>query len=521
MTVRNITTDILVIGGGINGVGIARDLAGRGASVVLCEQGDLASGTSSASTKIIHGGLRYLEQFNFKLVRDSLIEREILLRSAPHLITPMDFVLPHNKKLRPYWMIRLGLFLYDYLGPRDILPGSEGLNFKNHPTGLPLKDACKRGVMYSDCWTDDARLVITTAVDARDRGAEILTRSRCKSVRKKRGSHIWRAMLEDHITKRETFVDAKLVVNAAGPWVDQVIDGVDKEIADHHIRMVKGSHIIVPKMYEGNHAYILQNTDKRIVFAIPYEGLYTLIGTTDVDYTGNPGDAEISGDEVQYLCRVVNGYFKSQIKPEDIVWSYSGVRALADEGKKDKASQVTRDYILEMKEHAGLPILSVYGGKLTTFRKLSEQAANMIMEKLGRKADPWTEFAVLPGGNFKTSDFDMFFKTFCREFEWLPREIAMRYCRTYGTRARYFLRGARQISDLGEHLGGGIYEAEIAYLVLKEWATTMEDILWRRSKWGLHIPEETEKNISRILRKYKKRFATIDQDTPVKKAIQQ
>lgn len=519
MTVKNISTDILVIGGGINGAGIARDLAGRGAKVVLCEQGDLASGTSSASTKIIHGGLRYLEQYNFKLVREALREREVLLRSAPHLISPMDFVLPHNKKLRPYWMIRLGLFLYDHLGPRDILPGSEGLDFQKHVTGLPLKKGCRKGVMYSDCWTDDARLVITNAIDAREHGAEILTRTKCKTIRKKRGSHIWRAMLEDQITKKETFVDAKLVVNAGGPWVDQIVEGISKGMADHHIRMVKGSHIIVPKLYEGSHAYILQNTDKRIVFVIPYEGLFSLIGTTDIDYSGDPAKTEISDEEVEYLCRVVNAYFKPQVKPENVVWSYSGVRALVDDGA-GKASSVTRDYVLEMKEYESLPILSVYGGKLTTYRKLSEQAADKIMERLGQKSEPWTAMATLPGGNIKTSDFNMFFKSFCNEFEWLPKEVALRYCKSYGTRARYFLRGARKIADLGEHLGGGIYEAEIAYLVMKEWATTMDDILWRRSKWGLHIPDETEKNIARILRKYKKRFMT-DTAQPLQKAIQE
>ena len=518
MTVKNITTDVLVIGGGINGVGIARDLAGQGVSVVLCEQDDLASGTSSASTKIIHGGLRYLEQYNFKLVREALIEREILMAAAPYLITPMDFVLPHNKSMRPYWMIRLGLFLYDYLGPREILPGSEGLNLLRHSFGQPLKDDNRRGIMYADCWTDDARLVIINAIDAQEKGAQILTRTKCKSLRKKRGSQMWRAMLENRLTKDETVVDAKVVVNAAGPWVDQVTGLVSDIKPDHHIRMVKGSHFIVPRLYDGGQSYILQNDDKRVIFVIPYEGEYTLIGTTDVDYTGDPADATINKDEIQYLCRIVNSYFKPQVSPEDIVSSYSGVRPLADDGQGD-ASSVTRDYILEMQDNKGLPMLSVYGGKLTTYRHLSEDAAAVISEKLDRKHRPWTEDAVLPGGDLKTDDFEIFFKTFCREFQWLPKENALRYCKSYGTRARYFLRGARRIEDLGEHLGGGIYEAEIAYLVLKEWAMTLEDILWRRSKWGLHVTKDTEKNIARILRKYKKRFAETDPAVPFHEAV--
>ncbi len=518
MAAKSIATDVLVIGGGVNGTGIARDLAGRGFSVVLCEQDDLASATSSASTKIVHGGLRYLENYDFKLVRESLIEREVLLHSAPHIIWPLDFVLPHNKAQRPYWLIRLGLFIYDYLGPRDILPGSEGVNFKKNPVGAPIKDKFKRGVMYADCWVEDSRLVILNALDAREKGAKIYTRTKCTAVRKKRGAHIWRAALEDQLTKQEFFVDANLVVNAAGPWVDKVISGVDKSLPEYKTRLVKGSHIVVKKLFEGHHAYILQNDDGRIVFAIPYEGEYTLIGTTDEEFKGDPKGVKISKKEIKYLCESVNAYFKPQISDEDVVWSYSGVRSLLDDGE-NSASKVTRDYVLDMRDYQGLPILSVYGGKITTFRRLSEQAANKISEKLGREAEPWTEFAVLPGGDISTVDFHVFFKTFCREFQWLPKEMAMRYCKSYGTRARTFLRGCRRLEDLGEHLGGGIYEAEIAYLVLKEWAMTMEDILWRRSKWGLHITPETEKNIQKVLRKYKKRFAKPDAVLSFKEAL--
>ncbi len=512
MTVKEISTDVLVIGGGINGAGIARDLAGRGMSVVLCEQGDLGSATSSASSKIIHGGLRYLEHKDFKLVRQSLMEREVLLRSAPHLISPMDFVLPHNKSQRPYWLIRLGVFLYDYLAPRDFLPGSEGLNFKTHEFGAPLKDEYKRGILYSDCWADDARLVLANALDASEKGAQIFTRMKCKAVRKKRGAQVWRITCEDQISKREVFIDAKCVINAAGPWVSQIIEGIDKKLTEYKTRLIKGSHIIVPKIFEGSQAYTLQNDDGRVVFAIPYEGEFTLIGTTDVNYRGDPADVSASKDEISYLCKAVNEYFKVQINPADVVSTYSGVRSLFDDGK-DNASSVTRNYKLEIKDYQGLPILSVFGGKLTSYRKLSEQAANMICERMGNASEPWTEFAVLPGGDINTADFYMYYKTFQREFAWLPKEIAYRYCKTYGSRARFFLRGAKRLEDLGQHLGGGIYEAEIAYLVMKEWAMTMEDILTRRSKWGLHITDETKANIEKVLRKYKNHFSTHTADS--------
>lgn len=516
MSVEEITTDVLVIGGGINGAGIARDLSGRGLSVVLCEQNDLASATSSASSKIIHGGLRYLEHKDFKLVRESLIEREVLMRSAPHLITPMDFVLPHNKKQRPYWLIRLGVFLYDYLAPRDVLPGSEGVNFKTHPTGQPLTDEYKRGILYSDCWADDSRLVVVNAIDASEKGAKILTRMKCKAIRKKRGAQIWRITCEDQVSKREVFIDAKCVVNAAGPWVSQVIDGIDKKLSDYKTRLVKGSHIIVPRIYEGAHSYTLQNDDGRVVFAFPYEGEYTLIGTTDVNYRGDPADVSISKDEISYLCNAVNQYFKVKIDAKSVISTYSGVRSLFDDGSSD-ASKITRDYKLELKEYEGLPVLSVFGGKLTSYRKLSEQASNMVAERLGVGKGPWTEFATLPGGDINTADFYMYFKTFHREFAWLPKETAYRYCKSYGSRARFFLRGAKRIEDLGKHLGGGIYEAEIAYLVMKEWAMTPEDILMRRSKWGLHITDETRSNIEKTLRKYKNHFSTHTTDSQFNK----
>ena len=506
MAVKNLTTDVFIIGGGINGAGIARDLAGRGLSVVLVDQGDLAGATSSASSKIIHGGLRYLEHKDFKLVRESLGEREVLMKSAPHLITPMNFVLPHNNKQRPYWLIRLGVYLYDFLAPRKVLPMSKGINVRTHRLGIPLKNHFRRGIVYPDCWTDDARLVVINAMDAREKGAQIFTRMKCKAARKKRGHKVWRLTCEDQITRREMFVDAKCVINAGGPWAGKIINGIDPKLTQYKTRLVKGSHIIVPKMYDGEHAYTLQNDDGRVIFTFPYQNKFTLIGTTDVEYRGNPADVKISREETVYLCRAVNRYFKQKITPDRVIASYSGVRSLFDDGEKD-AKSVTRDYVLEVNKHEKLPVISVLGGKLTSYRKVAEEVGNKVVRILGRGKDPWTKDSVLPGGDINTLDANVFFKNFSFEYGWLPPEIAQRYCKTYGTLARYFLRGAKRISDLGAHLGDGVYEAEIAYLVMKEWAMTLEDILWRRTKLGLFVSEDTISKIEKTLRKYKKRFS--------------
>jgi glycerol-3-phosphate dehydrogenase len=493
--------DVLVIGGGVNGAGIARDLAGRGLTVTLCEKGDLAGATSSASTKLIHGGLRYLEYYKFKLVREALIEREVLLRSAPHIISPLTFILPHHNKLRPWWMIRLGLFLYDYLGGRKILPASKGLSFAGTSFGQPLKRDYTRGFSYADCRVDDARLVVLNALDAAEKGAEILTRTECIKVEKNPGDAGWIATLHDLITGAKSQVHAQLIVNAAGPWVNEVLGLVREGEQKYKVRWVKGSHIIVPRLFQGDHAYILQQQDNRIVFAIPYEKKYTLIGTTDVDYHGDLDAVRINMEEVEYLCNSVNLYFRQQVKPEDVEWTYSGVRPLHEEPSVTDASAATREYLLDVEELNGGKILSVYGGKITTFRKLSEHAGEMIVGLLGRGKGNWTAEASLPGGEGAAVNFETFLKTLRREYNWLPEALALRYAHAYGARCREFLRGAKRLADLGEDLGENIHEAEIAYLVHVEWALTSEDILWRRSKLGLHLSHETQENIERALKK--------------------
>lgn len=491
--------DVLVIGGGVNGTGVARDLAGRGLSVTLCEKNDLASATSSASTKLIHGGLRYLEYKEFRLVREALIEREVLLRSAPHIIWPMTFALPHHKNLRPLWMIRLGLFIYDHLGGRKILPKSQSLPFAGTRFAQALKLIYKRGFSYSDCWVDDARLVVLNALDAHEKSAQVLTRTECISLERHPAEAGWIATLFDTVTEQEIKIHADMVVNAAGPWVNKVLGLVgDSGIEKYKVRWVKGSHIIVPRIYLGDHAYILQNDDQRVVFTIPYEKKYTLIGTTDVEYKDDLEEVRISLEEVEYLCNAINQYFRHTTKPEDVEWTYSGVRPLLDDGD-DKASAVTRDYTLDIEHHQDAPILNVYGGKITTYRRLSEEAGNKVVETLGRGTGPWTAEATLPGGEGVTVDFDLFIKALKREYNWLPEPLIHRYSRAYGARAREFLRGLKRISDLGEHLGEGIYEAEIAYLINTEWAMTIDDILWRRSKLGLHLSQHTQNNIERCL----------------------
>lgn len=500
MTAKQKEVDVLVIGGGVNGCGIARDLAGRGLSVLLCEKDDLASATSSASTKLIHGGLRYLEHYEFKLVRHALIEREVLLKSAPHIIWPMTFVLPHHKKLRPWWMIRLGLFLYDHLGGRKILPASQSRTLPGTLLGQPLKSTFRRGFTYADCWVEDTRLVVLCAKDAQEKGAEIYTRTECTDLAKHVKQDHWTATLRDNRSDEKVKISAKMVVNASGPWVGKTLGLAGDEVGKYKIRWVKGSHIIVNRLYQGEHAYILQNEDNRIVFMIPYEKKYTLIGTTDIEYKGDLEEVRITLEEVEYLCEAVNKFLRHAVKPADVQWTYSGVRPLVDDGDSD-ASSVTRDYILEMEDFKGAPILSVYGGKITTFRKLAEQAGDIVVEKLGRGGKKWTVDAPLPGAEANAANFNTFFKTLRREYNWLPEALAQRLCRAYGSRARDILRGAKRVGDLGEYLGDGIYENEIKYLVHAEWAETLEDVLWRRSKLGLHVSEETEKKLKKLLKK--------------------
>lgn len=492
--------DVLVIGGGINGAGIARDLAGRGLSVLLCEKDDLASATSSASTKLIHGGLRYLEHYEFRLVREALKERERLQKSAPHIIWPLTFILPHHKKLRPWWLIRLGLFLYDHLGGPQSLPRTKSHHLAGTLYGQPLKGQFRRGFSYADCWVEDTRLVVLAARDAAEKGADIRTRTECVKLDRHPERDVWAVTLQDNNEGSKYRVLARCVVNASGPWVAQTLGLAGKEFGRHKIRWVKGSHIIVPRLYQGDHAYILQNEDNRVVFLIPYEKKYTLVGTTDVEYRDDIEEVRITMEEVEYLCQAANRFLRHPLRPEDIQWTFSGVRPLVDDGDANPAA-VTRDYILEMDEYEGLPILSVYGGKLTTFRRLAENVGDQVVEKLGRGGDAWTEDAPLPGADATVVNFQTFLKTLKREYNWLPEALAYRLGRAYGARVRDILRGAKRLGDLGDYLGENVYEAEIRYLVAQEWAQTLDDILWRRSKLGLHISEDTQKKIKRLLKK--------------------
>ncbi|SIT44234.1 sn-glycerol-3-phosphate dehydrogenase, aerobic, FAD/NAD(P)-binding [Paraburkholderia ribeironis] len=476
--------DLLVVGGGINGAGIARDAAGRGLSVLLCEQDDLASHTSSASTKLIHGGLRYLEYREFGLVRKALQERETLLRAAPHIMWPLRFVMPHMPDLRPAWLIRAGLFLYDHLARRELLPGSRGIVMRNHPAGAPLIDSIKRGFVYSDGWVDDARLVVLNALDAHEHGARILTRTKLVSAVRAGGE--WRAQLR-RADGTSLAVRAASIANAAGPWVAQLLQGALGRQAAHGVRLVKGSHIVTRRLFEHDHAYIFQNQDQRIIFAIPYEQDYTLIGTTDLEYDGDPSQVAITADETQYLCDSINRYFKQKITPADVRWTYSGVRPLLEEEGADNPSAVTRDYSLELDAPAGeAPLLSVFGGKITTFRKLAEQAVDTLAQALHKDAPAWTVSAPLPGGDIEHADFERFLAEFRQRHAWLPADLAHRLARAYGTRAQHVIGKARSLAELGRAFAPGLYEAELTYLRDTEWARSAEDVLWRRSKLGLH-----------------------------------
>jgi len=489
--------DLVIIGGGINGAGIARDAAGRGLSVLLCEQHDLAAHTSSASTKLIHGGLRYLEYYEFGLVRKALQEREVLLRAAPHIIRPLSFVMPHNPGLRPTWMIRAGLFLYDHLGKRELLPASESVDLRTHAAGQPLKPELTNGFIYSDAWVEDARLVVLNALDAAERGAKILPRTRCISAR--RYADMWDVTLQPADGHPAQVVRCHALVNAAGPWVVNFLHDSLGMTSRRHLRLAKGSHIVVRRMFEHDHAYLLQNADKRVLFAIPYEREFTLIGTTDVEYQGDPADASITDEEVAYLCDMANRYFARSISSADVVWSYSGVRPLLADNATD-LDAVTRDYLLECdatSERA--PLLCVFGGKITTYRRLAEEALDLLTLSLSHMKAAWTADAALPGGDIPNADFDGFLAGFRRSTPWLPEVLARRYARAYGTRIDRLLAGARSVAELGEDFGGGLYGAEIDYLVSQEWAQTADDILWRRSKLGLHVGVETVRRLEKRL----------------------
>ncbi len=476
--------DLLVIGGGINGAGIARDAAGRGLSVILCEKDDLAEGCSSRSGKLVHGGLRYLEYYEFRLVREALIEREVLLASAPHIIWPMRFVLPHSPQDRPAWLVRLGLFLYDHLGGRKKLPGTRALDLRRDPEGAPLLDEYTRGFEYSDCWVDDARLVVLNAVDARERGAEVLTRTPCISARREDGA--WTAQLRDERSGQVRTVRAKAIVNAAGPWVNDFIGRVAGTNSSRNVRLVKGSHIIVPKFWDGRQAYLVQNNDKRVIFINPYEGDLALIGTTDVGYEGRPEDVTADESEIAYLIAVVNRYFKEKLRREDVIMSYSGVRPLFDDGKGNP-SAVTRDYVFDLDESGGAPMLNVFGGKITTFRELAERGMHRLAKVFPEMQGDWTATAKLPGGEMPDADFVRFFEALREAYPWMPRPLVTHYARSHGARTDRVVGGATGLAGLGRHFGAQLYEAEVRYLVENEWAQTPEDVLHRRTKQELHM----------------------------------
>jgi len=495
--------DLLIIGGGINGVGIARDAAGRGLKVLLVEMSDLASATSSKSTKLIHGGLRYLEYFEFLLVRKALNERETLLHAAPHIIHPLKFILPHEQHLRPKWMIRIGLFLYDHLGMRKTLGRSRQIKFSVDDLNNPLQPKFTAGFSYYDCWVDDARLVILNALDARDQGADILTRTRFVSAQNM-GDH-WQAVISSDLEENKT-ITARAIVNAAGPWVSDIINNGLSLPAHNRLRLVKGSHIIVPKLFSGANAYILQNEDGRIIFAIPYEKNYTLIGTTDVPYEDDPAKVTISSDEIDYLCHHINAYFKptlshgNPLSAHDLISHYAGVRPLYDDTTKE-ASAVTRDFVLALRQddsqgNEGAPLLSIFGGKITTFRYLSEKALEKLAKFFPEMAGPWTAGSPLPGGNIPGHNMEKFIRNKHMKYPWLDKDLCARYAHNYGSRMDEMLNK----KDLGATLiGPGLYDFEADFLITREWAKTAEDILWRRTKLGLNWSEQDVEKLEQWL----------------------
>ncbi|GAC1339692.1 MAG: glycerol-3-phosphate dehydrogenase [Acetobacteraceae bacterium] len=479
--------DLAVIGGGVNGCGIARDAAGRGLSVVLLERDDLASATSSASTKLIHGGLRYLEHREFRLVRESLREREVLLRAAPHLAWPLRFVLPHHAGHRPWPLLRLGLFLYDHIGGRRLLPPSRALDLRRDPAGAPLRPEYRRAFEYSDCWVDDARLVVLTARDAADRGAEIQTRTACIAAR--RDGDGWTLTTESRHGRRT--LRARALVNAAGPWVSSVLSEVAGQNAPSRVRLVKGSHIVVPRLYAHDRCYTFQNRDGRICFAIPYETDFTLIGTTDEEFAGDPRHPSISAAEADYLCTAVNAYFRQAITPADIVWSYSGVRPLRDDGAT-AAQDATRDYVLEL--DGTPPLLSVFGGKITTFRRLAEAALARLAPFFPGMGPTWTRDAALPGGDMAWDGAPAL--AIALQARGIDARTALRLARAYGTRAAAML----DAGPPGREFGAGLTEREVGFLMRTEWAETAEDVLWRRSKLGLHLTREQAATLEMAMR---------------------
>ncbi len=492
--------DLLVVGAGINGAGIARDAAGRGLSVLIVEKGDLASATSQWSTKLIHGGLRYLEQYEFRLVRESLAEREVVLHQAPHIVAPLLFVLPHEPHLRPAWMLRAGLLLYDHLGRRETLAGSFGVDLASTPWGAGLKDKFRKGFVYSDARVDDARLVVFNVMDAHERGADVLVQTRLASAQRQQGGGEapWRVTLDTPAGPRE--VGASAIVNATGPWVKAVRESINGFPSAENVRHVKGSHIVVPRVHEGDHAYILQNADKRIVFVIPYEDRYSLIGTTDVPVEAYEAP-RIDSEEIDYLLELANTYLARPIRRDDIVWTYSGVRPLYDDGSEDP-SAITRDYVLELDAGADgrAPLLSIYGGKITTYRKLAEQALDHLARFLPELKPRWTARAVLPGGDLPEGGLSAWIAELARRHPAVPAATVRGLARRHGTRAEQILGAARGPDGLGVELGHGLTEAEIAHLVRNEWARTGDDVLWRRTKCGIGMTDAERQQVDTLVR---------------------
>ena len=475
--------DLLVVGGGINGAGIARDAAGRGLKVLLCEQHDLAQHTSSASSKLVHGGLRYLEQYEFRLVSESLGEREVLLRAAPHIVHPMRFVMPHVPQLRPAWMIRAGLFLYDYLARRDTLPGSHGIDLRVAPYNNGLTPGLTKGFIYSDCWVDDARLVIANARAAADLGATILTRTACVNAR--REGILWRITLQPE-NDAPIDLSSRALVNITGPWAKRFLHNKLHLTTAFGLKLVKGSHIVVPRLYDGEHAFILQNDDRRVVFVYPYEKHYTLIGTTDVEHTGEPGECSASAEEIDYLCRAANRYFTRTLNAADVAWAYCGIRPLFDDGEKN-VSKITRDYTLRVDGDVHTaPVLSVFGGKITTYRRLAQHALEQLADWFPEMKKPWTERALLPGGDLGTQTPAAFIKQLLSEYPALSCDLIQSLALRHGSATRAVLGAAKTTADLGESFGNNLYAREVDYFAVHEWACNADDVLWRRTKSGLH-----------------------------------
>ena len=490
--------DLLVIGGGINGVGVARDAAGRGLSVLLCEKDDLAEATSSRSSKLVHGGLRYLEYYEFRLVRESLSERESLLGAAPHIVWPTRFVLPHSPQDRPAWMLRIGLFLYDTIGGRRTLPGCRALDLRRDPEGAALLPNYVRGFEYSDCCTDDARLTIVTAIDARERGARVLTRTAVESARRNGG--VWRVAIADQASGETREVAARALVNAAGPWVDQVVGRIDGVRSKIGVRLVKGSHIVTRKFWDGPHAYLVQNRDRRVIFVIPYQDDLALIGTTDIPFAGAPETAGADEAEIEYLLAAVAGYFRAAPKRDDVVEAWAGVRPLYDDGHGDP-SAVTRDYTFELDAAGGgAPLLNVFGGKLTTYRRLAERAMRKLKPFFPAMGGDWTAHAILPGGAIGDRGFEAFAAKLGDDYPFLPPSLARHYARLYGARAPKLIGDAASLADLGRRFGPDFYEREARCLIAEEWARTAEDILVRRTKHGLRMTADERAEFGRWMR---------------------